>query len=167
VLPDDSNGQGPGTLARKLSRCKPARLDDVSRSGGEGMAHFLPSGYRVLWPLRVSRYRVVKELVNYPGAVKFIAGSGAVWVCQAILSCLGSRSKSPPVRPYGRAGKKRDKQLTHIVRVMLSIHFFCLCNSSLSSSRTLYLFFVFRQLWSEIFLVLYEFSGNCHTNLYR
>jgi hypothetical protein len=35
-----------GTLARKLSRCK------------EGMAHFLPSGYRVLWPLRVSRYKV-------------------------------------------------------------------------------------------------------------
>jgi len=31
VLPDDSTGQGPGTLARKLSRCK------------EGMAHFLPS----------------------------------------------------------------------------------------------------------------------------
>ena len=34
VLPDDSTGQGPGTLARKLSRCK------------EGMAHFLPSRYR-------------------------------------------------------------------------------------------------------------------------
>jgi hypothetical protein len=30
VLPDDSTGQGPGTLAAKLSRCK------------EGMAHFLP-----------------------------------------------------------------------------------------------------------------------------
>jgi hypothetical protein len=35
VLPDASTGQGPGTLARKLSRCK------------EGMAHFLPSGYKV------------------------------------------------------------------------------------------------------------------------
>jgi hypothetical protein len=34
VLPDDSTGQGPGTLARKLSRCK------------EGMAHFLPSRYK-------------------------------------------------------------------------------------------------------------------------
>jgi hypothetical protein len=31
VLPDDSTGQRPGTLARKLSRCK------------EGMACFLPS----------------------------------------------------------------------------------------------------------------------------
>jgi len=30
VLPNDSTGQGPGTLAEKLSRCK------------EGMAHFLP-----------------------------------------------------------------------------------------------------------------------------
>ena len=34
VLPDASTGQDPGTLARKLSRCK------------EGMAHFLPSGYK-------------------------------------------------------------------------------------------------------------------------
>ena len=71
---------------------------------------FLPSGYRVLWPLRVSRYRAVKVLVKYPGAVKFIAGSGAVRVCQAVLSCLGCRSKS----------KKCDKQLTHIVRVSIS-----------------------------------------------
>jgi len=34
VLPDAASGQGPGTLARKLSRCK------------EGMAHFLPSWYK-------------------------------------------------------------------------------------------------------------------------
>jgi hypothetical protein len=34
VLPDTSTGQSPGTLAGKLSRCK------------EGMAHFLPSGYK-------------------------------------------------------------------------------------------------------------------------
>ena len=95
MLPDDSTGQSPGTLARKLSRCK------------EGMAHFLPSGYRVLWPIRVSRYRVVKVLVNYPGAVKFIGGSGAVRVCQVLQTCLGSRNKS----------KKCDKQLTFIVRV--------------------------------------------------
>jgi hypothetical protein len=81
VLPDASTGQSPDTLAEKLSRCK------------EGMAHFLPSGYEVLWPLRVSRYRVVKVLVNYPGAVNHIAGSGAVRVCQVVLSCLGSRSK--------------------------------------------------------------------------
>jgi hypothetical protein len=38
VLPDASTGHGPDTLARKLSRCKPARLNDFSRSGGEGMA---------------------------------------------------------------------------------------------------------------------------------
>jgi len=101
VLPDASTGQSPGTLARNLSRCK------------EGMAHFLPSGYRVLWCIRASRYRVVKELVNYPGAVKFITGSGAVRVCQAVLSCLGSRNKS----------KKCDKQLTHIVRVRFSCLF--------------------------------------------
>ena len=34
VLPDAASGQGPGTLARMLSRCK------------EGMAHFLPSWYK-------------------------------------------------------------------------------------------------------------------------
>jgi hypothetical protein len=34
VLPDAASGQGPGTLAEKLSRCK------------EGMSHFLPSGYK-------------------------------------------------------------------------------------------------------------------------
>jgi hypothetical protein len=37
-----------------------------------GVTHFLPSGYRVDLAIRVSRYRVVKVLVNYPGAVKFI-----------------------------------------------------------------------------------------------
>jgi hypothetical protein len=36
VLPDASTGQGPDTLARKLSRCK------------EGMAHFLPSWYKFI-----------------------------------------------------------------------------------------------------------------------
>jgi hypothetical protein len=82
VLPDAASGQGPATLARILSRCK------------EGMAHFLPSRYRVMWRIRASRYRVVKKLVNYPGAVKFIAGIGAVRVCQKVLSCLGSRLKS-------------------------------------------------------------------------
>jgi hypothetical protein len=60
----------PGTLATRLSRCK------------EGIAHFLPSGYRVLWHLRASWYRVVKELVNYPDAVKFIEGSGAPAPCE-------------------------------------------------------------------------------------
>jgi hypothetical protein len=59
----------------------------------EGMAHFLPSRYRVMWRIRASRYRVVKELVNYPGAVKFIAGSGAVRVYQEVQNCLGSRNK--------------------------------------------------------------------------
>jgi len=81
VLPDDNTGHVLFSLARKLSRCK------------EGMAHFLPSGYRVLWPLRASRYRAVIGLVNYPGVVKFFGGSGAIRVCQAVLSYLGSRYK--------------------------------------------------------------------------
>jgi len=45
--PTQASGQSPGTLARKLSRCKPARPNDelffqsewdFGRSGGEGMA---------------------------------------------------------------------------------------------------------------------------------
>ena len=70
LLPDVSTGQGPGSLAEKLSRCK------------EGMEHFLPSRYRVLWSIRASQYRVVKVLVNYPGAVKCIGGSGAPAPCE-------------------------------------------------------------------------------------
>ena len=45
VLPDEASGQGPGTLARKLSRCK------------EGMAHFLPSWYKFYCVLARSRYK--------------------------------------------------------------------------------------------------------------
>ena len=45
----------------------------------------------------MSRYRVVKELVNYPGAAKFIGGSGAVWVCHVVLSYLSSSSKAKHV----------------------------------------------------------------------
>ena len=45
MLPDASTDHGPDTLARKLSRCK------------EGMAHFLPSGYKFYLALRVSRYK--------------------------------------------------------------------------------------------------------------
>ena len=55
VLPDASTGQGPGTLARKLSRCK------------EGMAHFLPSWYKFYWALRVSRYKFDRSREFIPG----------------------------------------------------------------------------------------------------
>ena len=45
VLPDDSTGQGPGTLARKLSRRAPRERSE-QRGCKEGMAHFLPSWYK-------------------------------------------------------------------------------------------------------------------------
>jgi hypothetical protein len=44
VLPDASTGQGPGTLARKLSRCKEGMPCPDERS--ETGAHFLPSWYK-------------------------------------------------------------------------------------------------------------------------
>jgi hypothetical protein len=45
VLPDAASGQGPDTLARKLSRCAPRERSE-QRGCQEGMAHFLPSGYK-------------------------------------------------------------------------------------------------------------------------
>jgi hypothetical protein len=119
VLPDASTGQGPRTLARKLSRCK------------EGMAHFLPSWYKVYCVLERSRYkvdrshefipdykaggvhwrRVAVQIVSEPeichGAGIKLRADARVRVQQPLQICLECRSKS----------KKCDKQLTHIVRV--------------------------------------------------
>ncbi len=55
VLPDVSTGQGPGTLARKLSRCK------------EGMACFLPSWYKFYCVLAGSRYKFSRSREFVPG----------------------------------------------------------------------------------------------------
>ena len=55
VLPDASTGQGPGTLATKLSRCK------------EGMAHFLPSWYIFYCVLARSRYKFDRSREFIPG----------------------------------------------------------------------------------------------------
>jgi hypothetical protein len=55
VLPDEASGQGPGTLASKLSRCK------------EGMAHFLPPWYKFYLALRVSRYKFDLSREFIPG----------------------------------------------------------------------------------------------------
>ena len=117
--------------ARKLSRCKPARLNDVSRSGGEGMAHFLPSWYKFYCVLARSRFKfdwsrelipgykaigvhwrsVGAQIVSKPeishGAGFKLSEDVRVRVQQPLQICLGCRSKS----------KKCDKQLTHIVRV--------------------------------------------------
>jgi len=119
--------QAPGRVlvprvlgARNLSRCK------------EGMAHFLPSGYKVLLALRVSRYKFDRSREFIPGykvggghwrsvAVQVVSepeicqGAGfklrtdaRVRVQQPLQICLRCRCKS----------KKCDKQLTHIVRVI-------------------------------------------------
>jgi len=65
VLPDASTGQGLGTLARKLSRCK------------EGMAHFLLSGYKFseVYECRVTR---LIGAANLSPVTKSMAGTGAV-----------------------------------------------------------------------------------------
>ena len=65
VLPDDSTGQGPGTLARKLSRCK------------EGMAHFLQSRYKFC-KLYACRGTSLIGAANLSPVTKLVAGTGAV-----------------------------------------------------------------------------------------
>jgi hypothetical protein len=75
--PSQAPGTSPGTLARKLSRCKPARLDDVSRSGGEGMAHFLPSGYK-FYEHYACRGTMLIGATRLSPVTKLVAGTGAV-----------------------------------------------------------------------------------------
>jgi hypothetical protein len=66
VLPDASTGQGPGTLASKLSRCK------------EGMAHFLPSGYKFC-ELYECRGTSLIGAANLSPVTNSGVGTGAVW----------------------------------------------------------------------------------------
>ena len=66
VLPDASTGQSPGTLARKLSRCK------------EGMAHFLPSWYKFYCMLTRDRGTSLIGAANLSPVTKLVAGTGAV-----------------------------------------------------------------------------------------
>ena len=65
MLPDDSTGQGPCSLARKLSRCE------------EGMAHFLPSGYKFS-ELYACRGTSLIGAANLSPVTKLVAGTGAV-----------------------------------------------------------------------------------------
>ena len=65
VLPDASTGQGPGTLARKLSRCK------------EGMAHFLPSRWKFC-ELYACRGTSLIGDANLSPVTKLVGSTGAV-----------------------------------------------------------------------------------------
>jgi hypothetical protein len=95
VLPDASTGQGPGTLASKLSRCK------------EGMARVFAVQVQIL----LSITRVAVQFVSEPDICQCagfkLRADERVRVQQPLQICLRCRSKS----------KNRDKQLTHIVRV--------------------------------------------------
>jgi hypothetical protein len=125
VLPDDSTGQSPGTLARNLSRCK------------EGMAHFLPSWYKLYCVLARSRYKVDRSREFIPG---YKVGGGhwcsvAVQIVSKPEICQGAGFKlradervrvQRPLRIYlgcRSKSKKCDKQLTFIVRVIGWLYF--------------------------------------------
>jgi hypothetical protein len=65
VLPDDSTGQGPGTLARKLSRCKPACRQagrvwrTFCRPGTNFIEHYECRGTSLIEVGKLSRYRIL------------------------------------------------------------------------------------------------------------
>jgi hypothetical protein len=67
VLPDESIGLSPGTLARKLSRCKLA-----CRQAGRVWRVFLPSWYKFNCVLARSRYNYDRSRV--PIAIGIITG---------------------------------------------------------------------------------------------
>jgi len=74
VLPDASTGQGPGSLAEKLSRCKPACLRSQAgrvwrtfcRPGTKFYEHYACRGTSLIGAEKLSRYRM------------FVAGTCAV-----------------------------------------------------------------------------------------
>ena len=65
MLPDASTGQGPGTLAAKLSRCK------------EGMAHFLPSWHKFFEHYECRGTSLIGA-ANLSPVTMLVAGTGAV-----------------------------------------------------------------------------------------
>jgi len=65
VLPDEASGQSPGSLAEKLSRYK------------EGMAHFLPSGYKFCEVYECRGTKLIGDTKLSP-VTKLVAGTGAV-----------------------------------------------------------------------------------------
>ena len=78
VLPDDSTGQGPGTLARKLSRCK------------EGMARVFAVRVQILLSITRVAVQVESEPGNYRGTECLL---GALAQCRGTI-CLGDKKLS-------------------------------------------------------------------------
>jgi hypothetical protein len=81
VLPDASTGQSPGTLGRKLSRCK------------EGIARVFAVKAQILLSITSVAVQVLLRAGHRQGIQGFIDSTGAVAV-QALQICQGSRSKS-------------------------------------------------------------------------
>ena len=119
--PTTASGQGPGTLARKLSRCKEGMARVFASPGTNFIEHYACRGTSLIEAGKLSRlqnvcwghWRSVAVQVCL-GARKlsryriYIAGRCACPDASIHYRiCLGCRSKS----------KNRDKQLTHIVRV--------------------------------------------------
>jgi hypothetical protein len=96
VLPDASTGQGPGTLAGKLSRCK------------EGMARVFAVMVQILLSITSVAVQIVSEPKICQGAGFKLRADARIRVQRPLQICLGCRGKS----------KKCDKQLTFIVRVI-------------------------------------------------
>jgi hypothetical protein len=133
VLPDASTGQSPGTLATKLSRCK------------EGMAYFLPSGYKfcelyacrgtsLIGAGKLSRYRI------------FIGGTGAVSryklsrsqktitvldLYYGLMRVSGYKNHYQFVWGVGAKAKSVTNNLPILSVLCLGIYFYCMIEGSL------------------------------------
>jgi len=78
----------------------------VHSCNDQTMARFLPSRYKVLWALRVSRYKGCGEQVISQGILSFKGTKARSWY-KVVGHVIRSRSKR----------KNRDKQMHFIVRV--------------------------------------------------
>jgi hypothetical protein len=82
VLPDASTGQNPGTLARKLSRCK------------EGMARVFAIQVQILLSITSVAVQIVSEPEICRSAGVLLMAAARVRVQLAVQICLGCRIKS-------------------------------------------------------------------------
>jgi hypothetical protein len=85
VLPDDSTGHGPDTLARKLSRCKPCLP-----AGREGMACVFAVQVQILLSITRIAVQVLSEPVNCHRTECLLR---ALAQCRGTI-CFGARNLS-------------------------------------------------------------------------
>ena len=134
VLTDAASGQGPGALAIKLSRCKEGmarvfavQVQSLLHTGAVAVQGQL-SGRKVVsvaksdkWALAQCRGKICLGARNLSWCRILIAGRCACPGATAITNLSWEqvqKLRSVATKPRLGGRKNRDKQLTHIVRVI-------------------------------------------------